>query len=186
MEDGQIVDLYLQRKEQAVDMTAEKYGGRLKTVAYGIVKDLETAQECENDTYLEAWKSIPPHEPRTYLYAFLVRITRHIALNCCRERQSLKRRAHLCELSQELEQCIAGPEDVEQHMDELFLRKTLNAFLGDLEREKRIIFIRRYWYLDSIRDIAATLGISESKVKTTLHRCRKMLRSYLEKEGYIL
>lgn len=90
VDDNGIVALYLLRDEAAIRQTAEKYGGRLRALAYGIVRDPQTAEECENDAYLEAWRSIPPHEPRDYLYAFLARITRHISLNRCRDRGRLK------------------------------------------------------------------------------------------------
>ena len=186
MEDSKIIDLYLGRDEAAVRHTSEKYGNRLRSLAYGIVNDPQTAEECENDTYMEAWSAIPPHEPRSYLYAFLARITRHISLNCCRSRSRLKRSAFLCELSAEMEQCIPAPDDVESRMDDMALREAINGFLGTLGEEKRNIFIRRYWYLDSIACIAGRFAISESKVKTTLFRCRGRLREYLEKEGYTI
>ena len=91
MDDRGIVALYLRRDETAIRQTAEKYGSRLRTLAYGIVNDLQTAEECENDTYMEAWNTIPPHEPSDYFYAFLARITRHISLNRCRDRDRFKR-----------------------------------------------------------------------------------------------
>lgn len=184
MDDQSIVDLYLQRDERAIHETSEKYGNRLRALAYGIVEDSQTAEECENDTYLEAWNSIPPHEPRDYLYSFLVRITRHIALNCCRDRNRLKRRAFICELSAELEQCIPDPDDGSSHIDDIALSQAINSFLGNLDEEKRNIFIRRYWYLDSVSAISKRFGLSQSKVKTTLFRCRNRLREHLEKEGY--
>lgn len=106
LDDNRIVDLYLSRDEAAISQTSEKYGSRLRNVAYGIVEDLHTAEECENDTYMEAWNSIPPHEPKSYLFAFLARITRHIALDFCKERSRLKRSAFISELSAEMEQCI--------------------------------------------------------------------------------
>lgn len=186
MDDNKIIDLYLCRDETAIKQTAEKYGNRLHALAYGIVNDRQTAEECENDTYMEAWKSIPPHEPRSYLYAFLARITRHIALNCCRERSRLKRSASICELSAEMEQCIPAPDDVECRMDDMALSKAINDFLRTLSEEKRNIFIRRYWYMDSIAVISKRFALSESKAKTTLFRCRKQLRNYLEKEGYTI
>ena len=93
MDDGQIVTLYLQRDEAAIRRTTERYGRRLYALALGITADAQTAEECENDTYLQAWNTIPPHEPRGYLYAFLARITRHISLNRCRDRARLCRRA---------------------------------------------------------------------------------------------
>jgi len=186
LDDLRIVELYLQRDETAIERTKEKYGSRLRALSCGIVQDLQTAEECENDTYLQAWNSIPPHEPRTYLYAFLARITRHISLTCCRDRSRLKRSAHISELSAELEQCIPAPDDAACRLDELALQEVLNAFLSKLDADKRVIFVRRYWYLDSIADISKRFALSESKVKTTLFRCRKQLRTYLEKEGYTL
>ncbi|MBQ8814724.1 MAG: RNA polymerase sigma factor [Lachnospiraceae bacterium] len=186
MEDHNIVELYLNRDETAISQTSEKFGKRLRTLAYGIVGDRQIAEECENDTYMEAWNAIPPHEPRNYLYAFLARITRHISLNRCRERSRLKRSAFICELTAEMEQCIPAPDDVECRIDDMALREALNGFLSMLKEEKRNIFLRRYWYLDSIADISKRFGVSESKVKTTLFRCRGQLREYLEKEGYTI
>ena len=186
MNDDKIIELYLMRDEEAIKLTAEKYGSRLRSLAYGIVNNRQTAEECENDTYLKAWNAIPPHEPRGYLYAFLARITRHVSLNCCRARDQLKRRAFICELSAEMEQCIPSPDDSECLMDDAALRNAINGFLGKLSEEKRNIFVRRYWYLDSVADISKRFDLSESKVKTTLFRCRRELRNYLEKEGYTL
>ena len=186
MDDTQIVELFLRRDEAAIRETAEKYGSRLNSLAFSVVKDRETAEECVEDTYMEAWNSIPPHEPGGYLSAFLARITRHVALNCCRDRSRLKRSAFLCELSEELEQCLPSPDDIECRMDDIAFGEVLNGFLGSLKEESRNIFLRRYWYLDPIADISRRYGLSESKVKTTLFRCRKQFRKYLEKEGYVL
>ena len=186
MEDNKIVEQYLLRDETALKMTSEKFGNRLRSLAYGIVSDRQTAEECENDTYMEAWNRIPPHEPRSYLYAFLARITRHISLNRCRESRRLKRSAYICELSAEMEQCIPSPDDTECRIDDIALGEAINGFLCMLDEEKRNIFIRRYWYLDSIADISIRFALSESKVKTTLCRCRNRLREHLEKEGYTI
>lgn len=186
MEDEKIVGMYLCRNEMAISQTSEKYGERLRSLAFGIVADNSAAEECENDTYVEVWNSIPPHEPKSYLYAFLARITRHISLNRCRERSRLKRRAYICELSEEMEQCIPAPDDMECRLDELALREAINGFLGILSEEKRCVFLRRYWYLDSIAAIAKRFALSESKVKTMLFRSRNQLREYLIKEGYTL
>lgn len=186
MDDEAIVELFLAREEEAIRRTSEKYGRRLRALSYGIVQDHQTAEECENDTYREAWNAIPPQEPRDHLYAFLARILRHISLNRCRDRGRLKRSAHLCELSTELEQCIPAPDDCQCRLEAMALREAINGFLAALPSEKRNLFLRRYWYLDSIADIAKRFGISESKVKTTLFRSRNQLRAYLEKEGYVL
>ena len=181
LDDNRIVELYLLRDETAIKQTTEKYGSRLRSLAYGIVKDQQTAEECENDTYMKAWNTIPPHEPRSYLYAFLARITRH-----CRDRSRLKRNAFICELSAEMEQCIPAPDDVECRIDDMALSDAINGFLSKLDEEKRNIFVRRYWYLDSVVAISKRFALSESKVKTTLFRCRTGLREHLEKEGYTL
>lgn len=186
MDDSGIVELFLQRDETALQHTSEKYGKRILGLAYGIVGDRETAEECENDTYLEAWNRIPPHEPKSYFYAFLARITRHISLDICRSRSRLKRGAFVCELSAELEQCIPASDPCEAHMDTMALADAINGFLGTLCPEKRKIFLRRYWSMDSIADISRRFSISKSKVKVSLFRSRDALRQYLEKEGYIL
>ena len=186
MDDSRIVELYLARDEDAIKETSDKFGARLRSLANSIVNDSQTAEECENDTYIKAWDSIPPHEPRNYLFAFLSRITRHISLNICRDRSRLKRSAFICDLSAEMEQCIPSPDDTECRIDDMVFKEAINGFLGTLDEEKRNIFLRRYWYLDSVSAISERFSLSESKVKTMLFRCRNGLRKYLEKEGYNL
>ncbi len=186
MEDEKIVELYFQRDESAIEKTAEKFGKRLRFVSNKIVGDIETAEECENDTYLEAWNIIPPNEPKTYLYAFLARIIRSISIDCCRKKSALKRSALICELSAEMEECIPSPEDMNCRIDDMAFAESINRFLGSLDAEKRRIFVRRYWYLDSVAEISKAFSISESKVKTALFRTRNKLREFLEKEGYTL
>ena len=186
MEDGRIVELYLQRDETAIEQTSAKYGIRLRGLAYGIVRDRQAAEECENDTYLQAWNSIPPHEPKDYFYAFLARIARHISLNFCRDRSRLKRSAFLCELTAEMEECIPAPDDAQCRLDDIVFGEAINGFLRTLSEETRNLFVRRYWYLDSVSDLAKRFSLSESNVKTMLFRCRNRLREHLEKEGYTL
>ncbi len=186
MDDEKIVELYLNRDESAIGQTTEKYGRKLRALADGIVKDYQTAEECENDTYLAAWNSIPPHEPRSYLYAFLVRIVRHIALNVCRKEGRLKRSAQVCELSRELEECIPASMQGEHQLDDFMLRDAIDEFLSTLSESKRNVFIRRYWYLDSVSEISSRYGYSESMIYTMLHRIRIQFRKYLEKEGFAL
>lgn len=186
MDDNGIVELYFLRDKTAIKQTTEKYGSRLRSLAYGIVNDWQTAEECENDTYMTAWNTIPPHEPRSYLYAFLARITRHISLNCCRDRNRLKRSAFICELSAEMEQCIPAPDNADCLIDDMALSDAINEFLSKLDEEKRNIFVRRYWYLDSVAAISKRFALSECKVKTVLFRCRNEFRKHLEKEGYTL
>ena len=113
MDDAKIVDLYLARDESAISHTADKYGTRLRQIANHILDDRESAEECENDTYFEAWNRIPPHEPRTYLFAFLGRIARHLAIDVCRRNTSQKRKALFCELTAEMEECVSDGNNVE-------------------------------------------------------------------------
>lgn len=186
MDDDKIVAMYFQRDESAIAHTAEKYGRRLRTLSLGITEDVRTAEECENDTYLKAWNAIPPQDPSGYFYAFLARITRNLAISRCRENTRQKRSAHIAELSAELEQCIPAPNDTECRVDGRLLGEAINGFLGTLGEEKRRVFVRRYWYADSIAVIAARYRMSHSKVKSILMRCRGELRNYLIKEGYDL
>lgn len=186
MEDTQIVEMYLQRDEAAIARTAERYGARLRGVSMGIVQDAQTAEECENDTYLQAWDTIPPNEPRNYLYAFLARIIRHISIDRCRHRDRLRRSAYVQELTAELQTCVPCPEDVEKQMEAIALGQSINAFLRAQQDLPRRVFLRRYWYMDSIADISVRFGITQSKTKSILFRCRSALRKYLEKEGYSL
>lgn len=185
LDDAKIVELFLCRDETAITATAEKYGGRLRYLANNLLDDIYAAEECENDTYLAAWKAIPPHTPFTYLYPFLARITRHIALDQCRKRSRLKRNLHLVELTKEMEMCIPIRNDLDSRINAQLLGTTINGFLRSISQEKRNIFLRRYWYLDSVSAIADKFSISESKVKTTLYRTRKELQKYLKKEGII-
>ena len=186
MEDEKIVALYLERDESAISCTAEKYGARLRGLALHILMDSSASEECENDTYFQAWSLIPPHKPVSYLYAFLARITRHLSLNYCRERNRLKRKAFLVEFSDELEQCIPGPDDTPSRVEAKLLGESISRFLRKQPEEKRNVFLRRYWYGDSLEDIARRYGFTVSKVKSLLHRTRKGLREHLIREGYAL
>ena len=184
MEDTQIIDLYLQRDETAIRRTAEKYGARLRSFAFGIVKDRQTAEECENDTYLRTWNAIPPARPR-FLRAFLGKITRHLALDRYAAKTADKRRASLCEISEELSTCLPDASQGDSG-EQLALTDSLNRFLSGLPSLTRVVFVRRYFYLLSIREIARDLGLGESYVKVMLHRTRNTLRHFLEKDGFDL
>lgn len=186
MEDDKIVDLYLNRDQQAIPETTAKYGQRIREFSYGIVCNNETAEECESDTYLEAWNRIPPNEPRTYFYAYLLRIARHISLNRCRENRALKRFAYISELSSEMEACIPGPDDLQCRLEEKELADAINGFLSTLVSKKRSIFLRRYFFGDDLKEISKRFGIKQNTAKTILFRCRNQLREYLIKEGYDL
>ena len=184
MDDEQIVALYLARNEEAILRTAQKYGARLRSIAYRILNDRETAEECENDAYQKTWELIPPNEPKNYLFAFVGRIVRHLALNECARNKRQKRYAVYCELTREMQECIPAAQNVEAEIEASDLCRLINAFLGTRTEEQRNVFVRRYWYFDPVSEIADAYGFSLSKVKTMLFRMRADLKDYLEKEGY--
>ena len=181
MEDAKIIELFFQRNEQAVKETDTAYGRKLYVLSNNILNSREDAQECVSDTYMETWKSIPPKRPK-YFYAFLASICRNMSFNRLDWRLAAKRNAEVVTLTQELEMCIPDSRQ-EAEMDRRELRRVLETFLDSLSKESRLIFLRRYLYVDTVAEIAARYGISESKVKTQLHRTRAKLHTYLAKEG---
>ena len=184
MEDDRIVDLYWQRNERAIAETAAKYGPYLRSISRQILSNAEDAEECVNDTYNDAWQSMPPHRP-SILSTFLGKITRRISIDLWRKYSAEKRGGGETALAlEELEECVSGTGDVEAEVERLELQKKLNAFLLALPRTDRQVFMCRYWYLDSVSDIAKRFACSESKIKSMLYRTRNRLRAMLEKEGY--
>ncbi len=184
MEDEKIVELYLSKDESAISQTAQKYGTRLRQIADSILEDTQIAEECENDTYFKAWELIPPNEPKAYLFAFLGRIIRHIAIDRCRRNNSTKRQAVFCELTAEMQECIPDKNRIEDMTEATELSRIINRFLSNCTQMQCDVFVRRYWFFDSISEICKRYGFSQSKVKTMLFRMREELRTYLEKEGY--
>ena len=186
MEDTLIVELYLSKNEQAIEESAKKYGSRLKNLAYGIVEDEQTAEECENDTYLGAWNTIPPEQP-THFPAYLVKLARNISISRYRAGHAQKRGGGETELIlSELENCLPSESTTEKAFDEILLTKSIENFLKGESKEKRRIFLLRYWYSFSISEIAKELSQSESKVTSTLFRLRLKLKEHLEKEGIFI
>ena len=186
MKDNEIIELYWARNEGAITATAEKYGSYCHTIAYNILHSQEDAEECANDTYLGAWSSIPPQRP-SRLSIYLGKITRNLALNRYKRYTAEKRGHGQVELVlSELETCVSAEANVEQAMEEKELVAAIERFLYAKPKLNRRIFVRRYWYLDAIRDIAAAYKISESKVASLLFRMRNELRIFLEKEGIML
>lgn len=181
MDDKQIIELYWARDEEAIRQTEASYGRRLHGLSDRIVCNREDAQECVSDTYLKAWNTIPPQWPN-YFFAYLAKICRRLSLDRLDWNNAIKRRADIVSLTAEMEQCIPDcsrdgePEGAQ-------IGELLNRFLASLPQESRRVFLRRYWFTDSVAEIAQRYGIGESKVKTQLHRTRKKLRTFLEKEG---
>lgn len=186
MKDNEIIELYWERNEAAITATAEKYGSYCHTISYNILHSNEDAEECVNDTWLRAWKSFPPQRPNR-LSTYLGKIIRNLSLDRFKQYNAEKRgRGQTGLMLSELEDCIPAETDVEQSVDEMVLVESLNQFLYAQPEQKRNIFIRRYWYLYPIRDIAEAYGISENKTTSLLFRMRNELKTHLEKEGIML
>ena len=182
MEDERIIELYFQRNEEAIRQTEAAHGHKLYKLAYGILYNREDSEESVSDTYLKAWESIPPSRP-TYFYAYLAKICRFLCFGKLDWKNAAKRKAEVVELTAEMELCIPDLSR-ERQLEAEELGRLLNEFLGQLEEESRNIFMRRYWYSDSVEEISQRFHFSQSKVKTRLFRARNQLRSFLEKEGY--
>jgi RNA polymerase sigma-70 factor (ECF subfamily) len=178
-----IVDLYLNRNENAVDETAKKYGNYCFTISKNILKSEGDAQECVNDTYLRAWNSIPPAKPLK-LRTFLGRITRNLSLDRYKFNRTKKRKGSEFELLlAELEECVSSNLTVEAEFDSNFVVQLINDWLLSQISENRILFVRRYWHAESIKDLVENHQLSESKIKSVLFRMRKSLKIHLKKEG---
>ena len=181
MEDHKIIDLYWARSQQAIVESDQKYGPYCRAIALGILAMREDAEECVNDTYLGAWNAIPPTRP-AHFFAFLAKLCRNLACNRLDWLNAAKRRADVVSLTDELAACVPGADGGrEQALREL--GGLLSDFLRGLPQESRLFFLRRYWFMDSVKEIAERYAVGESRVKTSLFRTRRRLREYLEKEG---
>jgi RNA polymerase sigma-70 factor (ECF subfamily) len=186
LEDFEIIELYLKRDETALAETELKFGARLYKLAFTILNDGQYAEECVNDALLKAWESIRPNDPRGYLLPYLLRIVRSIALNRAKMLGTKKRSAAFTELTREMEECLPSQSDTAGEAEANELSAYVNGFLSTLDKEKRDIFIMRYWFCESIPDIAGKLGCGRSKVKMSLLRIRRELKAFLENKGYII
>ncbi len=184
MEDARIVELYWQRKEAAIRETDDRYGSYLTAVAYQILADRHDSEETVNDTYLRAWNTMPPHRP-TALCAFLCKITRQLSIDRYRRMTAHKRQAARYTLClEELSECVSGGERPEDSADRQLLAECISTYLRRLAPPAREAFLCRYFFADSLRDIAARQGTTVAQVKSMLHRTRQGLRDDLEKEGF--
>lgn len=183
MEDGQIIELFWRRNEQAISETDRKYGAYCRQISQNILANESDSEENLNDTYLQAWHSIPPQKPACLL-AYLGRIARNLALNRYKARKSQKRGGDFAFSLEELDLCTPSGLTVESEWDRRRLGRSLNAFLHTQPGDVQVVFVRRYFFCDSIEAIAKRCGYSRSKVKSMLLRTRQRLRIYLEKEGY--
>lgn len=184
MEDTQIIDLYWARDEEAIRATDATYGRRLNALAQKLLLNREDAEESVNDTYMKTWQALPPHRPR-YFYAFLAAICRHLSLDRLDWKNAAKRKAEVVALTEEMEVCIPDMSH-DRQMEGKEIGRILDAFLETLPRDSRLIFLRRFWYADSIGEIAQRYGMSESKVKMQITRTKDKLRTYLKNEEVYL
>ena len=183
MEDSKIIDLYWARKEQALEETDAKYGNYCRTIAWNILRNYEDTEECVSDTWLHAWNSMPPQRPGV-LSAFLGRITRNLSFDRCKYQQAAKRGGGALPLAlDELGECIPASGRVEHALEQKELAATIDRFLRTLPEKECNLFLRRYWYVDSISVIADRFGMKENTVKSILFRTREKLRKFLGEEG---
>lgn len=185
MDDREIISLFWERDELAVAETQKSYGKLCNSIADRILNNRQDAEECVNDAYLALWNTIPPERPQ-HLSAFLARIVRNISLKKYRERTAKKRSSAVMLTLDELAECIPDPNTPDAEMRNCELSGMLDAFLRSLPEAECSVFLRRYWYFDSIEDICERFGFGKSKVKMMLHRTREKLRKKLKEEDFIV
>lgn len=181
MEDKEIIELYLARNENAMRMTSEKYGALCHKIANNILGNEEDAKECVNDAYFAVWKRIPPENPRSFS-AFLSRIVRNISLDRFDYNTAACRNGNTDILLDEIEEFI--PDQTKDFSENIGLSDAINAFLSEQTKAARCVFVRRYFYCDSIAEIAERYGMKESAVKSLVYRVRARLAVYLKKGGF--
>ena len=185
MEDLQIVELYLRRDEQAIVETDCKYGAYCRCISENILSLREDADECVNDTYHAAWTHIPPDAPVS-LQAYLGRIVRNLSLSRYRKNRAAKRYVGMELLLSELNDCVPAPDCPERTMESTELTEYLNAWLRSLDADGRALFLRRYWYGESVKSLAASVGCTANRMAQRMLTLRKKLRGFLEKKGVSL
>ena len=183
LEDSKIIELFFARVEQAIVELSAKYGTVCSRIARNILKNDLDAEECVNDTYLVAWNTIPPQKPGS-LRAYIFRIVRNIAIAKYHANTSKKRNSYYDVALEELESCFAASVTVEQEISANELSQQIDRFLATLDEESQMLFVRRYWYADSIPDIAERFQISNNNVSVRLSRIRDKLKAHLKKEGF--
>lgn len=182
LEDSQIIELFFERSEQAIAELSEKYGKVCSSVSRNILKNELDAEECVNDAYLAAWNTIPPQEPNPLL-SYLCRIVRNLSLKKYHSNTAAKRNNYYDTTLDELVECIASNTTIENEVFAKELSQQLNSFLATLRQKDRVMFVRRYWYCDSVSEIASYFQMNSNAVSVRLLRIRERLRKYLKKEG---
>ena len=183
LEDSTIISLFFERSEQAVAELDRKYGAAVKKTAANILQDRQDAEECVNDTWLRVWNSIPPQKPNP-LVSYVCKIARNLALDRYRSNKAEKRNGNLDLVLDEMEECIPSNWNLETEVEARELTEAINRFLAGLPADDRCLFVRRYWYGDSVADLAALTKGSANRISVRLFRIREKLRKTLEKEGF--
>ena len=183
MEDSRIISLFYERSEQAVEELDRKYGVVVRKTASNILRDRLDVEECMNDAYLRVWNSIPPQNPNP-LISYVCKIARNLALDRYRANTAEKRNSGFDLVLDELEECIPSSMNVETEYEAKELTATVNRYLAALSREDRVLFVRRYWYGDSVADLAAETGSNVNRTSVRLFRLRNKLKQSLMKEGF--
>ena len=184
MTDEQIIELFWARSETAIKETDAKYGTLCRRLSENIVRSPEDAEECVNDSYLRVWNLIPDARP-AYYQAFLCRIVKNASLDMIKY-YTAKKRGGATACFDELEQMLADRDTPERALDSAALTEAIEAFLLQQDDTDRRVFLRRYWYCEAVKDIAADYGVKESKISNILYKCRERLRKHLEKEGFAI
>ena len=184
LDDGKIIELFYERSEQAIIELSSKYGAVCRRVADNILNDPGDCEECLNDAYLAVWNTVPPQRPDPLL-SYVCRIVRNLALKRYHENTAQKRNSTYDVALDEIADCLPASASVEEEVAANEMAGAINRFLGTLDRQSRVLFIRRYWYADSIGDLAGLFHISRHAVSVRLSRIRKALKQYLSHEGGI-
>lgn len=185
MEDQKIIDLFFLRSERAIAQLAEKYEGPVRRLADNILRSRRDAEECANDTWLAIWNSIPPRQPEN-LGAYVMTVARNLAVSRWRRNSARRRNGFFDAALEELEGCLAAEETAETALDARELGRDINEFLAGRSREDRILFLRRYWFSDSVAQIAQAVGMPANRVSVRLYRIREDLKRYLTERGTVL
>ena len=185
MNDSEIIDLFYMRSERAIMELAAKYGNACNKVAKNILNNILDAEECVNDAYLGAWNAIPPEKPDPLL-TYLCKIVRNISLKMYYRKEAAKRSSTYTIAMEEIEACIAAPSTVETEFEARELARVIESFLDTLTAENRVIFMRRYWFSDSCKDIAGLVGLTEKNITVRLTRIRQKMKKYLIEKGVFI
>ena len=183
MDDNEIIDLFFERSEKAIVELSNKYGSACMKISMNILNNYQDAEECVNDSYLGVWNAIPPQKPNP-LFAFVCKIVRNISIDKYRKNRRQKRKGNYDLCIEELEDCVSSSRSVEDDYAEAELSSYIDDFLDSLTKINRMIFVRRFWYMDSYEDIAKAAGLKEGAIRTRLSRTKGALKEFLRRKEW--